>query len=67
MKEDDGLINIPRSWFERLAYLSDKANAELEDASEDRKMYIHLHQLIGYSSSARTILALYPPKNAKED
>lgn len=50
-------ITVPRAWFERLAELSEKAQEELDNPSE-KNMYIHLHQLIGYASSARTILTL---------
>jgi len=52
-------IKVPRKWLKSLLALSEQANKEMDNWNESDKPYMPMvmSKLIGYSSSAKSLLA----------
>ncbi len=54
------MIELPISWLEELLRLSQEVDNRLNDPEKDHKMW--LHGLLGYISSAHTLIKLKAKK-----
>jgi len=58
--EEQKMIELPISWLEELLRLSQEVDNRLNDPEKDHKMW--LHGLLGYISSAHTLIKLKAKK-----